>query len=126
MPLAELSADGGTTWQQVAFPSAGPSTAVTALTAGSGGFTAAGQFGPAGQLGAAVWTSATGTRWTQSVVSGLAGGGSHDITTLAPAGTAVTAIDSSRLRRASSSSPGCSTRAVGRAGKVIDQPSALP
>jgi serine/threonine protein kinase len=94
VPLAELSADGGTTWQQAAFPSAGPSTAVTALTARSGGFTAAGQFGAAGQQGAAVWTSATGTSWTQSVVSGLAHGGSHDITTLAPAGTAVTAIDS--------------------------------
>jgi Protein kinase domain len=94
VPFAELSDDGGASWQQVAFPSAGPSTAVTALTARSGGFTAAGQFGAAGQQGAAVWTSATGTSWTQSVVSGLAGGGSHDITTLAPAGTAVTAIDS--------------------------------
>ena len=93
-PLAELSADGGASWQQVAFPSAGTSTAVTALTARSGGFTAAGQFGAAGQQGAAVWTSATGTSWTQSAVSGLAGGGSHDITTLAAAGTAVTAIDS--------------------------------
>ena len=78
----------------MAFPSAGTSTAVTALTARSGGFTAAGQFGAAGQQGAAVWTSATGTSWTQSAVSGLVGGGSHDITTLAAAGTAVTAIDS--------------------------------
>jgi serine/threonine protein kinase len=94
LPLAELSADGGTTWQQVAFPSAGPGTAVTALTARSGGFTAAGQFGAAGQQDAAVWTSATGTSWTQSAVSGLAGGGSHDITTLAPAGAAVSGIDS--------------------------------
>ncbi len=94
VPLAELSAAGGTTWQQVAFPSAGPSTAVTALTARPGGFTAAGQFGAAGQQGAAVWTSATGASWTQSLVSGLAGGGSHDITTLAPVGSAVTGIDS--------------------------------
>ena len=93
-PFAELSDDGGASWKQVAFPSAGPSTAVTALTARSGGFTAAGQFGAAGQQGAAVWTSATGTSWTQSAVTGLAGGGNHDITTLAPAGTAVTAIDS--------------------------------
>jgi hypothetical protein len=93
VPLAELSADGGTTWQQVPFISAGPNTVVTALTASSRGFTAAGQFGAAGQQGAAVWASANGTNWTQLQVSGLTGGGSHDITTLASAGAPVTGLD---------------------------------
>ena len=94
MPLAELSTDGGTTWQQIPFISAGPNTTVTALTASSRGFTAAGQFGTAGQLGAAVWTSADGQGWTQSSIGGLTGGGNHEITTLAPSGSAVTGIDS--------------------------------
>jgi len=94
LPLAELSTDGGKTWQQVQFVSAGPNTTVTALTAGPGGFTAAGQFGNSGQLGAAIWRSPDGTSWTQLVISGLTGGGSHDITTLTPSGSAVTAIDS--------------------------------
>jgi len=94
VPLAELSANGGMTWQQVPFISAGPGTAVTALTARPGEFTAAAQFGTAGQQGAAVWASANGTRWTQLPVSGLTGGGNHDIPTLAPSGAAVTAIES--------------------------------
>ena len=94
LPLAELSTDGGKTWQQVQFVSAGTNTTVTALTAGPGGFTAAGQFGSTGQQGAAIWRSPDGTSWTQLVISGLNGGGSHDITTLTPSGSAVTAIDS--------------------------------
>lgn len=51
-------------------------------------------FGTAGQQDAEVWTSASGTNWTQVPVSGLTGGGNHDITTMAPSGSAVTAIDS--------------------------------
>jgi len=94
LPLAELSTDGGQTWQQVQFVSAGPNTTVTALTAGPGGFTAAGQFGTAGQLAAAIWRSPDGASWAQLQIRGLTGGGNHDITTLAPSGTAVTAIDS--------------------------------
>jgi Protein kinase domain len=94
LPLAELSTDGGKTWQQVQFVSAGPNTTVTALTAGPGGFTAAGQFGSSGQQGAAIWRSPDGTNWTQLVISGLNGGGRHDITTVTPSGSAVTAIDS--------------------------------
>jgi predicted Ser/Thr protein kinase len=94
LPLAELSTDGGKTWQEVQFVSAGPNTTVTALTAGPGGFTAAGQFGTAGQLGAAIWRSPSGTSWTQLAIGGLTGGGNHDITTLTPSGSAVTAIDS--------------------------------
>jgi len=94
-PLAELSADGGQTWQVVPFSAPGPGISFTALTAGSGGFTAALQFSPAGAApGAAVWTSADGASWTRSAVSGLTGGGSHDLSALAPSGSAVTGIDS--------------------------------
>ena len=70
-PFAELSVDGGATWQQVPFSSPGPDTAFTALTADSAGFTAAGLFGPPGQQDVAVWTSATGVSWKPSQASGL-------------------------------------------------------
>ena len=94
-PLAERSEDGGRSWQPVAFAAPGPGVSFTALTAGSGGFTAAAQFSSAGgAMAAAVWTSADGASWTRSAVSGLTGGGSHAITALAASGTAVTAIDS--------------------------------
>jgi hypothetical protein len=94
-PLAERSDDGGHTWQPVPFTAPGPAVSFTALTVSSGGFTAAAQFGPAGAaVAAAVWTSADGTSWTRSSVSGLTSGGSHAITALAASGTAVAAIDS--------------------------------
>ena len=61
VPFAELSVDGGATWQPVPFNSPGPDTTFTALTAaGSAGFTAAGLFGQPGQQNVALWTSATG------------------------------------------------------------------
>ena len=94
-PLAELSTDGGLTWQLVPFSPPGPDTVITALTAGPGGFTAAVQFSAtSGALDAAVWTSANGASWTRSALSGLTGGGSHDLSALAPSGSAVTGIDS--------------------------------
>jgi Protein kinase domain len=94
-PLAELSADGGQTWQVVPFSAAEPGISFTALTAAPGGFTAAAQVSTAsGVLDAAVWTSANGANWTRSSVSGLTGGGSHDLSALAPSGAAVTGIDS--------------------------------
>jgi len=95
VPFAELSVDGGTTWHQVPFGSSGPDTAFTALTAGPGGFTAAGQFGPPGQRQVAVWTSANGTVWTSSQVSGLTGAqadGSYQLTALAPSGSPDSAV----------------------------------
>ena len=92
MPLAEVSADGGLTWQQVPFTGPGPDTAFTALTAGPAGFTAAGQFGPPGQRVSAAWTSATGTSWRQSQVGGVQPGGGSRITALAPSGAAATGI----------------------------------
>ena len=97
LPFAELSVNGGTSWQQVPFASPGPDTAFTALTAGPGGFAATGQFGEPGQQEIAVWTSANGTVWTPSQVSGLTGAqgdGRYQLTALAPAGSAVTGIGS--------------------------------
>jgi hypothetical protein len=79
----------------VPFGSPGPGTTITAVTETSAGFTAASQSGgSSGDLDAALWTSATGASWAQSSVKGLTGGGSHEITTLAPSGSAVTGIDS--------------------------------
>jgi hypothetical protein len=93
--LAELSTSGGTDWQQVPFGPLGPDTAITAVTQTSGGFAAASESGgSAGDLDAAVWTSATGASWTRSSVNGLTGGGSHEINALARSGSAVTGIDS--------------------------------
>ena len=88
-PLAEVSADGGASWQQVPSGLPGPGALVTALTAGTGGFTAATRSGAAGLHAAAAWTSADGTSWTRLPGSGLAGGASYDITALAPSGTSV-------------------------------------
>jgi hypothetical protein len=106
VPFAELSVDGGTSWQQVPFSSPGPDTAFTALTAGPGGFTAAGEFGAPGRLRIAVWTSANGTVWVPSHVSGLTGaqaGGSYQLSALAPSGlsdSAVTGIGSITTQQA--------------------------
>ena len=60
-------------------------------------FAATGQFGEPGQREVAVWTSANGTVWSPSQISGLTGaqaGGSYRLTALAPAGSAVTGIGS--------------------------------
>ena len=73
VPIAELSVNGGSSWQQVPFSSPGPDTTFTALTASSGGFTAAGQFGAPGQQQVAAWTSANGTSWTPAPIGGLTG-----------------------------------------------------
>jgi MFS family permease len=97
VPIAELSVNGGTSWHQVPFSAPGPDTALTALTASAGGFTAAGQFGAPGQRQVAAWTSANGTSWTPAAIGGLTGtqtGGSYQISALAPSGAAVTGIGS--------------------------------
>ncbi|MBV9094067.1 MAG: hypothetical protein JO132_09360 [Streptosporangiaceae bacterium] len=97
MPFAELSADGGVSWQQVPFPIPGPGTVFTALIARPGGFTAAGLYGPPGQQQTDTWTSADGTAWAQTPIGGVTGagsGGAHLITALASSGSAVTGIGS--------------------------------
>jgi len=92
VPFAELSVDGGVTWQQVPFSSPGPDTAFTALTADAAGFTAAGLFGQTGQQDVAVWTSATGASWKPSQSGGLNGSEAWRIDALAPYGRQVTGI----------------------------------
>jgi hypothetical protein len=93
VPFAELSVDGGATWQQMPFSSPGPDTTFTALTAaGPAGFTAAGLFGPPGQQNVAVWTSATGASWKPSQSSGLNGSEAWQIDALASSGSAVTGV----------------------------------
>jgi hypothetical protein len=92
VPFAEFSADGGASWQEAPFGSAGPGTAVTALTGDSAGFTAASQSGGPGQQDAQIWTSATGSAWASAQISGLSGGGSHEISALVSSGSAVTGI----------------------------------
>jgi hypothetical protein len=83
-PLAETSANSGLSWQVVPFPSPGPDTSITALTAGpASGFTAAARYGTPGQQRAGVWTSPSGTTWTRSQVSGLTGGADTGIAALA-------------------------------------------
>jgi hypothetical protein len=92
--LVDMSGDGGYTWHTEPFAAPGLVTTVTALTGGTGGFVAASQVSPAGGAGgAALWTSAGGASWTQTPVSALAGGGSHDITALARSGPDVTGIE---------------------------------
>jgi hypothetical protein len=97
LPIAELSLDGGISWQQVPFRSPGTDTAFTALTAGPGGFAATGQVGGPGQREVAVWTSAQGTVWSPAPIGGLTGaqaGGSYQLTALAPAASAVVGVGS--------------------------------
>jgi hypothetical protein len=93
-PFAELSADGGATWQQEPFSSPGSEVNFTALTADSAGFTAAGLFGAPGQQNVALWTSATGASWKPSQAGNLNGAGAWEITALAPSGNTVTGIGS--------------------------------
>ena len=100
VPFAELSANGGASWQEAPFGSAGPGTAVAALTVGSGGFTAASQSGAPGQQDAQIWTSATGSTWTSVQVRGLSGGGAHEITALVSVGSAVAGIGTTATQQA--------------------------
>ena len=92
VPFAELSANGGASWQEKPFGSAAPGVTVTALTVSSGGFTAASQSGPRGQQNAQIWTSATGSAWASAQVSGLSGGGAHQISALVSASSGVSGI----------------------------------
>ncbi len=94
VPFAELSSDGGASWEQERFGSAGPGVMVTALTATSGGYTAATQSGAPGQQSTQIWTSATGSTWTTAQVSGLSGAGVAQISGLISSGSAVSGAGS--------------------------------
>ena len=89
VPFAELSADGGATWQQVPFSSPGPYTSFTALTANGAGFTAAGLFGQPGQQDVALWASATGGSWKPYQSGGLNGSAAWQIDTMTRSGAQV-------------------------------------
>jgi hypothetical protein len=92
MPFAELSTDGGATWQQVPFSSPGPYTSFTALTANGTGFAAAGLFGQPGHQDVALWASANGASWKPYQSGGLNGSGAWQIDALARSGAEVTGI----------------------------------
>jgi Protein kinase domain len=99
VPFAEVSTDGGRWWHQVPFGSPGPDTAFTALIAGSGGFTAAAQYGQPGQPHAAAWTSTTGAAWTRAQTPALAGAAASELAALAASGSTATGIGMTAIQQ---------------------------
>ncbi len=103
-PFAEVSANAGATWAQVAMPvpaiGPGTGTTVTALTAAGGGFTAAGTYVTQAGPEVVVWTLAPGARVTAAAWSvmtpqgtGLAGRSADNaITGLTAAGATLTGV----------------------------------
>jgi hypothetical protein len=105
VPFAAVSANGGTTWTLAQLPAPPVArsgnttvTGVTALAAAGSGFTATGTYGPPGSQDVVIWTlaarAAAGTAWTAASPegTGLAGPGTHAITALAGAGSALTGV----------------------------------
>lgn len=104
LPFAVMSADGGATWTATQLPAprenenTGPVTAVTALAAAGGGFTATGTYGTVGNDDVVIWTmrpgAAGGTTWTAAAPqgTGLAGPGMQAITALTVAGPTLTGV----------------------------------
>ena len=94
--FAVSSADGGATWRQEPLQLPARDTVVTALTAGSRGWVAAGRYGAHGAQRVVVWKlPAAGDTWTQVHVSGITGPGTartREITALAGIENAVTGI----------------------------------
>jgi hypothetical protein len=100
LPFAAVSRDGGKTWAETTLPvprqSAGATTAVAALAATGGGFTATGTYSAAGNEDVVIWMLSAGaapaTGWTLATpaVTGLAGAGAQSITALAQTGTTLT------------------------------------
>jgi len=91
--FAEVSHDGGRTWTPVPFSTLRGGT-VTAVTTMTGGFTATGSYGPAGDRDVAVWTSANGNGWLTQPLHGpgLSGPGVQQLTGLAATGTKLTGV----------------------------------
>ena len=114
--FAEVSADGGRTWQPVSLPSPHGDAAVTAVTPLSGGFTAVGTDGTPGDRDVVVWTSADGSGWTIQAPdgTGLSGPGVQQITGLAASGGTLTGWVSPRPRLRNSPPSGTSGRAKAR------------
>jgi hypothetical protein len=95
-PFAEFSADDGASWRLVPLSFPGAGTTVTAVTAVSRGFVAAGRYAGPGRRAIVVWASADGAHWVRVRARGLTGArivGPHGITALATSGSAVVGID---------------------------------
>jgi hypothetical protein len=100
LPFAAVSRDGGTTWTETTLPvpheNGDATTAVTALTAAGGGFTATGTYNTAGNQDVVIWMLSRGaapaTGWTMATpaVAGLAGPGTQAINALAQTGSTLT------------------------------------
>ena len=89
MPIVVVSTDGGAHTTQVVLDSPDGPASVTAVTATSGGFVAAGLAGPAGAQRAVTWTSPNGLTWSAAVP--LTSAGASEVTALANTSTAGTA-----------------------------------
>jgi hypothetical protein len=87
--FAVVSGDAGLTWSAAQLPLQGvvkpADVSVTAITATSGGFAAAGAVDNAGDVDVVVWTSTDGRAWQPSNLRGaaLSGAGAQQITGLA-------------------------------------------
>jgi hypothetical protein len=94
--FAVSSPDGGATWRQESLQLPAPGTVITALTAGSRGWVAAGRYVTPGGQRVVMWTlPAAGKAWTQMHVSGITGPGTartREITALAGTEDVVTGI----------------------------------
>ncbi len=91
-PFAELSADGGQTWQQVAVQLPGPRHLLHRADRGPGWLHRGGAVRPARAGRCRLWTSADGVTWKPSQSSGLNGSEAWQIDALAPSGSGVTGI----------------------------------
>jgi hypothetical protein len=95
VPFAEMSADGGASWEYGDLPSPGGagSLTVTALTAAGSGFTAAGTFGAPGGQDVVIWARGPGDgAWMAATPAGngLSGPGIQQITALSSGGSTLT------------------------------------
>jgi hypothetical protein len=95
-PFAEISVNGGSSWEYGGLPSPGTTgpLAATALTAAGSGFTAAGTFGAPGSQDVVIWAHGPGDggAWMAATPagSGLSGPGAQEITALSSAGSTLT------------------------------------
>jgi hypothetical protein len=86
MPIVVVSTDGGAHTTQIVLNSPDGPASVTAVTATSDGFVAAGRAGPASAQRAVTWTSPDGLTW--SAATPLTSAGSGAVTALADTSTA--------------------------------------
>jgi hypothetical protein len=91
-PFAAVSADGGKSWRETVLPRPGGPARVTALAAGSRGFTAVGVFGTQAEGDVVIWSSRDGLTWKTATPTGtgLSGRGLQEITALTAAGSKLT------------------------------------